>query len=77
MEPGEWISIRDALPGLHEKVLFTPMCNEGAIYIGVLNAVGERGAAYFAVNHGRRRKTCYSATHWMRLPELPNSDEED
>lgn len=76
MEPGEWISIRDALPGMQEKVLFTPMSNEGAIYVGVLNAVGERGAAYFAVYNGRR-KTCYSATHWMRLPELPNNDEED
>lgn len=70
----KWISIRDALPGLHEKVLFTPMCNEGAIYIGELNAVGERGAAYFAVRDGKR-KTCYSATHWMPLPEPPKEAE--
>ena len=69
----EWISIRDALPGLREKVLFTPMCNEGATYIGELNAVGEHGAAYFAVRCGKR-KTCYSATHWMQLPELPKMD---
>ena len=70
---GEWISIRDALPGLKEKVLFTPICNEGAIYIGELNAVGEHGTAYFAVRSGRY-KTCYSASHWMRLPELPKEE---
>ena len=72
-DKAKWISIRDALPGLREKVLFTPMCNEGAIYIGELNAVGEHGAAYFAVRCGKR-KTCYSATHWMQLPELPKMD---
>jgi len=71
-----WISIRDALPGLHEKVLFTPMCNEGAIYIGELNAVGEYGAAYFAVRCGKR-KTCYSVTHWMPLPEPPEENENE
>lgn len=70
---GEWISIRDALPGLHEKVLFHPRCNENAIYIGELNAVGEYGVAYFAVRVGKR-KTCYNATHWMPLPELPKEE---
>ncbi len=69
----EWIDIHDALPGLHEKVLFTPVCNEGAIYIGELSTVGERGAAYFAVRDGKY-KICYSGTHWMRLPELPKED---
>lgn len=70
----KWINIRDCLPGLREKVLFTPMCNEGAIYIGELNYVGEYGAAYFAVRNGKR-KICYSATHWMPLPEPPKEDD--
>ena len=73
MSVGEWVSVHDALPGLQEKVLFTPVCNEGAIYIGELSAVGERGAAYFAVRSGRY-KISYSATHWMRFPELPKEE---
>ena len=69
----QWINIHEALPGLHEKVLFTPTYNEGAIYIGELSAVGERGAAYFAVRNGKY-KTSYSASHWMPLPALPKEE---
>ena len=72
---GKWINVRDALPGLREKVLFAPKCNEGAIYIGELNAVGEHGTAYFAVMRGKY-KTCYSASHWMPLPEPPKEAED-
>ena len=36
----KWISVHDALPGMDEKVLFHPMCNEKSIYIGKLTYVG-------------------------------------
>ena len=55
----KWISVHDALPGMDEKVLFHPMCNEKSIYIGKLTYVGESNAVYFAVNNWRR-KVVYS-----------------
>ena len=70
----KWISVHDALPGMDEKVLFHPMCNEKSIYIGKLTYVGESNAVYFAVRNGKR-KVVYSATHWMPLPELPKEEE--
>jgi hypothetical protein len=70
----KWISVHDALPGMDENVLFHPMCNEKAIYIGKLTYVGELNAVYFAVRNGKR-KVVYSATHWMPLPELPKKEE--
>lgn len=69
----KWISVHDALPGMDEKVLFHPMCNEKAIYIGKLTYVGESNAVYFAVNNWRR-KVVYSATHWMPMPEPPKEE---
>ena len=70
----KWIRVHDALPGMDEKVLFHPMCNEKSIYIGNLTYVGESNAVYFAANNWRR-KVVYSATHWMPLPEPPKEEE--
>jgi hypothetical protein len=62
----EWISVKDRLPGIGEEVL-------------IVNKFNEIGKGWYCGEYGWN---CYdstlcdnTATHWMPLPELPESEE--
>lgn len=63
-----WISVKDRLPELGERVLFLSR-NKQQICIGSYRGVGGRGAHYFA--NGNCLAT---ALWWMPLPEVPRNE---
>lgn len=61
-----WISVKERLPEKKQRVMV--YTTQGVYRLGAFSFVGKEGAVWFKCD-----KSCISCTHWMPLPDAPET----